>query len=736
MPFIRTIQTNSSSIRSSRHERRSHKATLAVLAACLLAAGLATTAPGGVALAQTQQTNWYINDGPVFGPEGTGVGWLGGDPVSRDNGYGPGKYYNDSEYAYTSAVGGHDPAGSWARWDMGNRVGTQELYVYVPGNHASARVRYKISLRSQSGTTSSGRTDWVNQADLEGWHSLGRWSTNGRDTTISVLYNESEHATGRSGVLWRSVGIDAMAMRCVDNCGSTTTQGVPGTPRNLRLVLTDDNSFRITWDPPASDGGSAITEYTREMSRPRLSSDVGPWQNSYNHSRNSRSETFHGRNGATYTVEIAARNAVGTGASAIARITTQPVDGPPPTPTDLVVQASGDRRVLVTWNLPGGSNTSYVTYEVRVSRGRDGGDGPWSNTWTRSNQNFSFTGRSGVPYTFRVTTIRNSQRSDPTYYRDVVVLQKPEVTVGNEARSWIVDDPDSFVNWISAKAARSYQLDWRYMEIDTDRLRVIYRQLSDGQIDNRTRENLTAEANGLLVGTEIAARRIGGDSAPNADADSPEGYFDVKTRRYSINTINGSSGGGWNPESLSHRIHSRNDNYILQARVRPIGAASSIGPWSDWAFHPDSQFAAGCRALDFYNNIKDILKAIDVAGWVVTIAGIGAAAFTGGGSVAASQGTKEALKFVAKEIAKKVVREVTLRQALKNIIKSALQQASEKVATQFLGFVFGCATFGLGLSEEESREMGYRIVDETWDNIKETNWSKTTVEALFDLPGG
>jgi len=120
------------------------------LVICVLAAGLVTAATSASAL-QSQQTDWYTNDNPTYGPGGAKRGWRGGDPESTGNGYGPSRYSNNSNYAYASAASppgdSWNPTGSWARWDMGTRVGNQEIQVYVPKNHATARVRYKITLR-------------------------------------------------------------------------------------------------------------------------------------------------------------------------------------------------------------------------------------------------------------------------------------------------------------------------------------------------------------------------------------------------------------------------------------------------------------------------------------------------------------------------------------------------------------------------------------------------------------
>ena len=714
-----------------------------VLVLCLVTAGMTVAVPAGASqpvIAQARQTDWYINDIPEYGGA-----WFGGHPVSTDLcptaergcGYGPSRYEGDSNYAYASATDGRNPRGSWATWRMGTRVGDQEIRVHVPHRHASAQVRYHVTIEYPNGTTNRRLSPVVEQNDIYGWHSLGRYPTNG-DVTIDVRYDESRIASGETEAWARSVGIDAIEMRCVNDCaGSTPTTSVPSAPVRLQLSLIDDDSFRIRWDPPADDNGAPITGYAMTVSRSAVSSSVGPWSRTYSYGPNTTSQTFNAAyNDITYRVEIAAQNSIGEGPAISSNVSTGPAR-PPNAPTDLWVRGCApsvatcgqliSNKVLASWNPPPGERTSNLQYEIHVSRDSFERYGPWSHTWLRSRPYFSFRGKSGATYTFRVTAMRDEKRSDPVYYEDVVVLSQPQVRLGHEETTAFLDDPDAFVTWTPVKSARAYQMDWRYMEIDDARLRYIYDQILDDDVDENTKDQLAAEASVILEGTEISATQIGGDSAPALDPSSPEVWFGIDDRRYSANTIRGSSSGDWNPANLDFRIHSRNDDYVLQVRVRAIGASQSFGPWSDWAFHPSARFSAGCRALDFYGDIQDILAIIDIAGWVITAAGIATAVFTAGGSTI----TAQLLKEMAKQIAKEIIKKEVLKRALKSIIRAVLTDLTQSTAQRFLGFVFGCATHGLGLAEDDVRALGWEIVDEAWNDIREENWSKRAVESLF-----
>ena len=172
------------------------------LSAMLLATLLVPVAVSSPVQAQSQ-TSWYVNDNPtLFGPQQF---WFQG---ASGHGYGT------NNYRYTYAIGGDPSANNWARWNMVSRVGRQEIQVYVPSNHATATVNYNVTI---GGSTSKVR---VAQRQARGWHSLGSWNTNGANVVVAVYDNDAEHHHERNGLASSSIGVDAIRMRCVSNCGS------------------------------------------------------------------------------------------------------------------------------------------------------------------------------------------------------------------------------------------------------------------------------------------------------------------------------------------------------------------------------------------------------------------------------------------------------------------------------------------------------------------------------------
>ena len=222
------------------------KTLAAGLAAVVLSTVLAPTAVSAPAQAQSQ-TDWYVNDDPTL--------WEPISPWVRVNsrsGY-------DSDYAYTYAIGGADTAENWAHWYMGNRVGRQELRVYVPSQNATATVNYNIYLDGREYKRE------VAQRDVSGWHSLGTWNVNGADVVIGVFDNDATQHYQRDGTAASSIGVDAVAMRCVSDCSSTPpTTTTTAAPQAVTITTASTaGTYTVSWqtqgrcDPGGGTSGAS-----------------------------------------------------------------------------------------------------------------------------------------------------------------------------------------------------------------------------------------------------------------------------------------------------------------------------------------------------------------------------------------------------------------------------------------------------------------------------------------------
>ena len=228
-------------ITDPRTRRHSRTFSIPLLVLCLLAAGLVTAATSANAL-QNQQTEWYINDDPsLLGPQES---WYEGDA---------GQGYGANNYRWTYAIGGEGGIDNWAMWDMGERIGRQQVAVYIPGTKATATVTYIVIFdgigqysRKISQKLNAGR--WIN---------LGTWDFNGKDVEIVVYDNGAVQHWRTDGLENSRIGVDAMTMRCVANCATTTPTPDPTpepTPTVQQLGRVTGLEYsrsdsRITWNP-------------------------------------------------------------------------------------------------------------------------------------------------------------------------------------------------------------------------------------------------------------------------------------------------------------------------------------------------------------------------------------------------------------------------------------------------------------------------------------------------------
>ncbi|MCY4102461.1 MAG: pre-peptidase C-terminal domain-containing protein [bacterium] len=190
-------------------ESRIHLVAMIVIA--VLAGSLVPAAASSPAAAQ-EQTSWYVNDNPrLFGPSQY---WYWGDP---------GHGYGSNYYRYTYAIAGESSPDNWARWSMGRRVGRQEIQAYVPSNHATATVTYRIDVGGREYTRR------VAQRNVSGWTSLGNVEADGARVTITVRDNEASQHHSRHGLAASRIGVDAIRMRCVARC-STSPPAPPASP--------------------------------------------------------------------------------------------------------------------------------------------------------------------------------------------------------------------------------------------------------------------------------------------------------------------------------------------------------------------------------------------------------------------------------------------------------------------------------------------------------------------------
>ncbi len=715
---------------------------------CVLA-----TVAAPVFVAADEQTAWSVNDSPeLVGPQKWWYACSGGAG------------YGSNNCVYTYGVGGSSSFENCANWIWSEgRIGRQEIQVFVPKNNATATVSYRVELDSNEGGRRSYVVGSIAQRYTSGWKSLGTIDADASWLKITVCDNMAVQHWKDDGYVWSSIGVDAIRMRCVARCSSTPTlphseptpERTPSStipeptptqravydplapPNSLRVNRVGNKRLRVSWSPPEgiSSNQASSVRYVLKLSRPALGIHGSPWpiKRSWSTTINTSNTSYLSgnlRHCVTYTAEVYAVYPNGNSETAKASQTTTNSSIMPRTPKNIEAIPENDGRYRITWQQPGANNNCGFRYKIVISRGSVNGDDGWSSTlWTNNtSRKITSTLTNGRTYNVGITAYyQNSRGNSSQGNTQFVAVDKPHVSMIVEGTGWwFIDDPDALISWNNVSGANNYYLDWRYISIDVDRLRQIYKEALDSRTSKERVKQLLNEANSMLNGRgEVPASLIGGDSKPSLDSRDLEAICNVAReqcyRRWDggrTDTI------GWNPRTSSFRVNSLDQNYVLQARVRAANDGW-LGAWSDWAFVPSSVLPIACRALEAYEQIKSTLEKIDIALWVLqgasVVVGVVAAFATAGATAAAIPAIIQVLKMAAINLAKQIVKKEVLKKLMKEIIKELAKDVMERAAKEFIGHVFGCIGYGLGMSEDHLRTFLNALIDEVSNTLDPVN---------------
>ena len=146
---------------------------------------------------------------------------------------------------------------------------------------------------------------------------------------------------------------------------AVTPATVPGTPTGVAATAGNAQAT-VTWNAPASNGGSVITKYTV---KPRNVTDSVDLPSVDTADGSVLTKNISGlTNGKTYTFTVTATNAKGEGAPSAASNAVTPATVPD-APTGVAATA-GNAQATVTWNAPTSTGGSPITgYTVTTSPG-------------------------------------------------------------------------------------------------------------------------------------------------------------------------------------------------------------------------------------------------------------------------------------------------------------------------------------------------------------------------------
>ena len=194
---------------------------------------------------------------------------------------------------------------------------------------------------------------------------------------------------------------------------ATTAPDVPSAPRNLMADAVGPSRIDIEWDPPADDGGAAITGYRIEVSEDRqrtwslLAERRGANATSYSHRALPPNATRHYR--------VSAVNRAGTGSRSNVAFATTDADLPG-APTGLAAVANGASRIDLRWTAP--RNTGGATLiGYRIESSEDAGRS-WNELVSRTPSTATTYPHTGLPAGstrhYRVSAINQVGTGEPS----------------------------------------------------------------------------------------------------------------------------------------------------------------------------------------------------------------------------------------------------------------------------------------------------------------------------------
>lgn len=233
-------------------------------------------------------------------------------------------------------------------------------------------------------------------------------STSGPWTTFTHAASTATTATvtgltNGTAYYFRTAGISADGTGLYATSAAVTPATVPNAPTNVTVAAGASQQLVISWTAPVVDGGDALTDYVIETS-PNV--NTGPWTVvTHSPSTNTTITATGLTNGTPYFARVAAKNTVGTGATAVSSVSATPITTTVPGPPTSVTGVPGDGQIAISWTAPLSDGGSPITdYLIEVSTN--------GTSWTvvphtaSTATTITATGLvNGTPYSLRVAAI-------------------------------------------------------------------------------------------------------------------------------------------------------------------------------------------------------------------------------------------------------------------------------------------------------------------------------------------
>ena len=420
--------------------------------------------------------------------------------------------------------------------------------------------------------------------------------TDSRETTVTAVSGQANYETTISsltnGTEYTVRVLAVNGNRATDNTSdpSNTASGTPSTmplaPESVKITNEGDRTLTVTWEPPANDGGSAITNYKVQWK----DDDDTEWTTPTNEKGASdRQHVIENlTNGALYTVQVLARNQNGL-STQYGQVTGTPSTKPQP-PTDVSI-FHGDGKLTVSWTAPTGADTggSDITgFKVQWKSG-----GQSYNTTDRQQTPSASPDEitnldNGTEYTVQVIAFNKNGDSDPSDGVEGTPSTKPQPPTG----VGIVHEDESLtVSWTAPTGAGTggspitgFKIQWK-LDSAADWTSPWEAADDDGQSPFTITQNLT---NGTKYDVRVIAVNDNGDSDPSTEAtgtpskkpDAPggvditsygDGWLEV-----TWNAVTGTDTGGSSIKNYIVQWKSGSDDYNTTNQATPSASPYRI----------------------------------------------------------------------------------------------------------------------------------------------------------------
>ena len=291
------------------------------------------------------------------------------------------------------------------------------------------------------------------QAGSESWGLWQRMSGSTRSTTSHTVSGLGAAETYRFQV--RGIGPGGPFAESF----TVSAPAVPSPPRNFKAVA-GDGQVLLTWQAPASTGGSSLLGYHYRESGGGRTTGWIEFQKTW-----TRYLPQNLRNGQAYTFEVRAYNREGSSASVDTTVTPA---GAPRAPGGFTA-APGDGQVALSWTAADSNGAPITAYEVQYAPKSDpGAEVDWSDvTWSEvpgdsTARDTTITGLSnGTPYGFRVAARNRVNLGTPAEKEATPLGNRPPVITEPDT-VWFAENRTDSVATLSASDPEGLAVGWSH----------------------------------------------------------------------------------------------------------------------------------------------------------------------------------------------------------------------------------------------------------------------------------